>query len=566
MQYRPGRESDFEHVETFVWQAIFPAFDVPGLTDAERAENDRVVESAKDRLTAALGSRQHTVIVAWDERKRSLAGYLVYRRSARRAILVESVLIKKSEWGTGVAQELWDRSMEGLSPAFYVYASVRHYNERTLAFLRKQGLEDTGETGGESAISHLLLHREGTGEAESAEESQYDDFPTEDDEPVFAPVYAALPDYQLAAEELSTEFAFNRESTTLNTEQIDEVEGFIARAKRLKTEQAEKRGKVLTGGRHPEVPLEVDYGTDAESGKVEKAADRSPNQRSSLGFEFAFSEEASNPAPAAQINSESTGPEEAEPEEEEDAEFLELEDIPDPEVTPAELREEFEDRLGERLTAYFGPDELPRYLTVYRNADNFHRIRDVNLHSLSQWINGRPPGGEAAKRKSRAIGELIEYFVVETAAQLHEGLISQEVLRFQGAEWERIDLYKLVMTYLDFGAVSEKVYTDFVTIPPKVLKRATENYLRTSRDERLFFICDQTLFGSGKQGFAMTDAGIYWKNVLQPAGAATYTTIRQVAVEDDHLMIDGQYFDAGERLNLQVALLLDKLRRLDPPK
>lgn len=565
MQYRPGRESDFDHVETFVWQAIFPAFDVPGLTEAEREENDGVVESAKERIQAALDSRKHTVTVAWDERKRSLAGYFILHRPDRRTLLVESLVVRKSDWGSGVAQKLWDSGLEGVASTVSVYANARHYSERALAFFRKQGLEDTGESIGELAIERILLLREGEGVDEPAMETEYDNFPTEEDEPVFAPVYAALPDYQLAAEELSTDLSFDRETSSLNTDQINEVEDFIAKAKRLKAEQRER---VLTGGRHPEVPFEIDYGT-GDDPVGEETSTEGPDKRFSLGFEFAFDGEDATPARGAQIFTESDESVGDQPEGEVPVEeVLELEDIPEsePEVTPAELREEFEDRLGERLTAYFGPDQLPRYLTAYRHADNFHRIRDVNLHSLSQWINGRPPGGEVAKRKKMALGELIEYFVVEAASQLHEGRIPQKVLRFQGADWERTDLFELVMTYLDFRAVSEKVYTDFVTIPPKVLKRASENYLRTSRDERLFFICDQTLFGSGKQGFAMTDAGIYWKNILQPAGAATYITIRQVMVEDDHLLIDGQYFDAGERLNLQVALLLDKLRRLDPPK
>ena len=118
------------------------------------------------------------------------------------------------------------------------------------------------------------------------------------------------------------------------------------------------------------------------------------------------------------------------------------------------------------------------------------------------------------------------------------------------------------MDYLDFAGESEKVYTDFVAMPPKVLRNATRAFLHADRDERIFFICDQSLLGNGKSGFALTDASIYWKPIFQPAGAATFTTLGEVRRGDGHLLIDGQFFDAGTGLNLKVAVLLDKLRRM----
>ncbi|PPK84319.1 acetyltransferase (GNAT) family protein [Neolewinella xylanilytica] len=559
MQYRPGRESDFGHLETFVWQAIFPTFDVPGLTDSQRSENDRLVEEAKGTVEAALRSKRHTVWVAWDEKKRSLAGYLVLHHRSGALAVVDQLIVRKGDRGTGVAKTLWEHAVETDAPGKELLAAVRYYNERALAFFGGRGLENTGESAGDFDIPRILLRKEGTVSSEE-EDPGYDDFPTEADEVHLAPVYAELPDYQLATEEAFGEAGFDPETTSLDRGQIEEVEDFIAKARRLKAEQERRQHATSGSGRHPEVAFEIDYGNREEPAETVEGKKTEREKGPSLGFEFAFDGESEEPARGAQNDAEKT--------EEETVDHLDLEDLPEPEeeMTPAELRETFEDRLGERLTAYFGPDELPRYLTVYRNAENFHRIRDAQLASLSQWINGRPPGGKVGQRKDRVMGELIEYFVVEPAAGLHDGLFPQKVLRYQGTDWERVDLFRMVMDYLDFQAVSEQVYTDFVIIPPKVLKRATTTYLQTSRDERLFFICDQSIFGAGKQGFAMTDAGIYWKNVLQPPGAATYTTLRQVMVRDDHLLIDGQYFDAGKRLNAQVALLLDKLHRLDPPK
>ena len=227
------------------------------------------------------------------------------------------------------------------------------------------------------------------------------------------------------------------------------------------------------------------------------------------------------------------------------------------------MRAALEDRLGERLTNYFGTERLTQYLHRYGRDENFHRIRDVALQSLATWLNLHADDNkERTRRQEDVLADLIEYFIVESGAELHEGVYAQRLLRYQGVDWREVDLFKLVMDYLDFDTEEEVVYTDFVTMPARTLRNATESYLRAGRDERVFFICDQSLLGGGKHGFAVTDSGMYWKNVLQPAGLLNYRTLNQVSVEAGHLTIDHQYFDAGARLNLRVVLLLDKLRRM----
>ena len=544
MQYRSARDSDFDRLEEFFRRTQLSA--AAGDTGTE--------QPLAAEVRSAMQSPAHTVLVAWNEAEEELAGYTVLNRTGRGPVTVEQFFVQKNGWTTGLPEALWDSALNDIALSRGAVIGLSIHREQAIEFFIGQGFENTGEGLADSGDDRILFLLEpDLIEPEPDETAVDDDFPTAADEPYLEPVYAELPNYQLAAEELSSDIRFDPETTSLDKKQINQVEDFIARAKRQKENQQQDAFGNVGGsqptsppGRHRHIEFEVDYGAGSKP------------KGSSVGFEFAF-EDTPSPAPGAKTEAN-------EPEEEPD--YLHLEDLSDApqEVTPAELRSEFEDQLGARLTDYFGAEDLPRYLTVYRGAENFHRIRDVSLHGLSRWINGRPPGGEVDRRKQRVMGELIEYFIVEPAVGIHDGRFPQKVLRYQGAEWEQTDLFRMVMDYLDFRAVSEQVYTDFVAIPPKILKRATDSYLRTSKDERLFFICDQSLFGAGKQGFAMTDAAIYWKNVLQPAGAATYTTLRSLKMEDDHLLIDGQYFDAGTELNLQLALLLDKLRRLDPPK
>ena len=569
MHYRPGRESDFTHLQTFVWQAIYPAFDVPGLSDAQRAENDHTVEGAHTRVLAALNDPAAAVITAWDDRRRVLAGYIVGRRRGRDAGIVEEIYVRRADWGLGVGEALLRELAADLGTHRELLVALRPYNGRGIGFFGKQGFTETGEAGGDLYPDRMVYLRPGDGSVAAeppvvVPPDEEDDFPTEADEPHFEPVYEALPDHRLAQEELSTELTFDPETSSLDEQKLNELEAFIARARAKKAGQEPPpppAPKATEATRHANITFEVDFGdAEPEPEPEEAEEDNEPDAPplDPLSFEFVFDRDDTAPAPRR--------PEPA-PEPEEEA--LELQDIPDPapEITLPQLRSAFEDRLGDRLTAYFGADALPRYLKVYGSAENFHRIRDAGLQGLLRYLNaGPPPAAAAARRRGSVIADLIEYFIVETAATVHEKYFPQRLLRYQGVDWTRVDLFRLVMDYLDFDDVDDIVYTDFVSTPPKVLKNAAANFLHATRDERVLFICDQSLFGNGKTGFALTDAALYWKNVLQPAGVVTYTTVRTVEVAPGHLQLDGQYFDAGRRLNLRVALLLDKLRRMELPQ
>jgi hypothetical protein len=409
-----------------------------------------------------------------------------------------------------------------------------------------------------------------------------DDFPTAEDEPPYDPIYEELPDLTLSVDEdplfvtghhtLTTEepegswTAPDPAASTLDEEQLSELEAFIANAKAKKAGMPPPEriapARAAQKSRHPEIEFEVDYGlpeepkeaTQAETNEVSEPEKQAPGSKA-IDFEFAFDAVDEEVMQATDDATELREDEEEPP--------LELKEIPDP-VTSAELRSELEDRLGDRLTAYFGTERLTDFLGLYRHDDNFTRIRDVALNSLAGWINERPEAHNLIlRRKDRVMSDIVEYFIVETAQEIHGQDFPQKLLRYQGLDWKTVDLFRLVMDYLDFDNEEETVYTDFVTMPAAVLKKATRSYLQATRDERVFFICEQSLFGTGKQGFAFTDSAVYWKNVLQPAGSLTFTLLQILKVEDGHLLINGQYFDAGPRLNLKVALLLDKLRRLD---
>jgi hypothetical protein len=229
----------------------------------------------------------------------------------------------------------------------------------------------------------------------------------------------------------------------------------------------------------------------------------------------------------------------------------------------SELKIAFREHLQAQLLAYFDQRKLKKYIARLEESSAFQGLRDGSLKGMLTWLNHGVHTEKAARTRIKdTFADLSEYFIVETAGDLSEGVLHQRLLRHQSLDWETADLFKIVMDYLDFEAENELVYTDFVTMPSRALRNATKSFIRAKKDERVFLICDQSLLSQAKNGFAITDSGLYWKNVLQPAGAVTFTTLQQVKLEQGHLSLDGQFFNAGSRLNLKMALLLDRLRRM----
>lgn len=728
MILRPARESDFPHLETFVWQAIFPAFDRPELSAAQRAENDALVEGARTEVLRALEERDTAVFVAIDPKTRTLAGYLIADAAPAAYAQIRRIIVKRAYWGKGVAAKLMDEATNYIGRDRAVSAAVRHYNERALAFFAKHDFVHTGETTGDHAIPRVLLLREAyevldlsdsveEASDQTLETSSYwaDDFPTGADEPIFE----ALPDYRLSVDETplfkTGENALTTESepldfgeTSLSDDQLSELEAFIARARARKgTPAPQEAPAVLPRKQHPaplsdmpaetakdepasapvfdrsKIEFEVDYGEDQlpelSASPAAAAAEVASEKDLRPGFEFAFeaTPAESEPegtseveAPSLRTVSEPETPDPVtakpvitvaretkecpdcgselpvvarfcfncghpQPEPDDpgskapDDEFLQLSELsvavedeaePDDQLelaslndresvaevppgehpasesignskggfapeqpkaaqdnasgprtsaeagrknwTLSELKIAFREYLQEQLMAYFGVRQLKTYISRLEGSTSYHTLRDGSLTSLQSWLNnGVYTKATASRRRRDVFADLAEYFIVETAGDLSNGILPQRLLRHQSINWETADLFKVVMDYLDFDRENELIYTDFVTMPTKALRNATKSFIRAGKDERVFLICDQSLLSQAKHGFAVTDAGLYWKNVLQPAGELTFTTLREVRLEQGHLLLDGQFFNAGSTLNLKMALLLNKLRR-----
>jgi hypothetical protein len=195
--------------------------------------------------------------------------------------------------------------------------------------------------------------------------------------------------------------------------------------------------------------------------------------------------------------------------------------------------------------------------TAYRRLETLG-IEAEQMRASLDWVP------EHAERVlAHTVADLLDFFFVRHCADLNRIALPTAILRYQDSQrWADVDPFRLAMDYLQLADSGATVYTDFVTMPARKLKNAGQSFLHAAPDERVLFIVDQSLLGSNKAGYALTDAGIYWKALLQPPHAVLYTELVHLATEKDHLSINRNFFDAGRTVNPRMLLLLEKIKRL----
>lgn len=157
---------------------------------------------------------------------------------------------------------------------------------------------------------------------------------------------------------------------------------------------------------------------------------------------------------------------------------------------------------------------------------------------------------------------LMDYFIIHYAKDLNAIELPDQILKYEGLPLAQMDLFQLIMDYLHFEVEEETLYTDFFQMPAKKVRNASKSFLFAESNERIFFICDQSVLGSCKEGFAMTEQALYWKMPLQKAERVYYDKIQDVKKEKNWLMINGMFFNVSPSINLKMMKLLKKLKRL----
>lgn len=224
----------------------------------------------------------------------------------------------------------------------------------------------------------------------------------------------------------------------------------------------------------------------------------------------------------------------------------------------------FRKRLEERVKV----EQDETKLSIYKERLYESNYREVVQRRFEQWKSKLDQPIEDAKtsvylkRLKYLIDDLLDFFFVIHCADINIVVLNEAILRYQQMSGSTIDFDLMAMDFLYFEREEERVYTDFIKLPVKKIKNAAKQFLFPEKDEKIWFICDQSLLGNAKEGFAMTDKALYWKSGLQAAQRVYYHKITSIQKEKEWLLINNLFFNATPSLNTKMIWLLRKLTKM----
>jgi hypothetical protein len=231
-----------------------------------------------------------------------------------------------------------------------------------------------------------------------------------------------------------------------------------------------------------------------------------------------------------------------------------------------ELFQKFADAFEKQVKTEQNPAKYNTYVDRFETSD-FKLSFEIRIKQLAEEIQ------KIRQDKSNLLKDenaLLEHTFTELTADcivlycqdLNDVPLSENILQYQNITPENIDLSAMILDYLDFENESERIDFDFIKMPVKRLQNASKNFLFPAKGEKIFFICDQTILGSAKEGFAMTEKAIYWKMQFETAQRVYYKNLQTIEQQKDWITINDMFFNANPSLNVKLLKLLEKLKTI----
>ncbi len=225
------------------------------------------------------------------------------------------------------------------------------------------------------------------------------------------------------------------------------------------------------------------------------------------------------------------------------------------------------DRLMSRLRSRVEAEQDATKVPTYQERLYSSGYRETVQRRLTQWVEewrSKTPEEKAGAPEALRylLDDLLDFFFIIHCADLNTVALPEVMLSYQRRPLSEIDAAKMAMDFLDFEREEERVYTNFIELPVKKIRNAGKYFLFPEREERIWFICDQSLLGNARKGFAMTEKALYWKSGLQGAQRVYYHKLFSLKREQEWLLINDLYFNATPSLNTKMIWLLRRLARL----
>lgn len=97
---------------------------------------------------------------------------------------------------------------------------------------------------------------------------------------------------------------------------------------------------------------------------------------------------------------------------------------------------------------------------------------------------------------------MVLYHVIVYGKAYHTCNLPEKILWYQDVAPGRLPLLEMIQDFLDLEREHLICYQDFIAMPVEKMKNAALSFLSAAPEEKVFFICDLSLFGNGKIGRA----------------------------------------------------------------
>ena len=234
-------------------------------------------------------------------------------------------------------------------------------------------------------------------------------------------------------------------------------------------------------------------------------------------------------------------------------------------VLEDQIRTAFFEEL-KRLAAWIAPDRVEDYLRefFFRNFTSVVAQRAEQLSDEYAELNYRQAYPSAAALEiplDNAISSLALYHIIYNCRLINPFYLKEQMLNYDSLR-TKINVRQMVFDFLDFANEKERVYADFIKMPHNMLENAAKHFVFASKEEIIYFISDQSLLGSGKHGFAMSEFAIYWKAPTEKPHKVYYHHLKEIKKHKAWITINGHFFSVSPSLNVKMLLLLEKLKVL----
>ena len=243
-------------------------------------------------------------------------------------------------------------------------------------------------------------------------------------------------------------------------------------------------------------------------------------------------------------------------------------DFSAPDEIENQIRDYFFKIMRFQVESELDPKGYRNYFDHYHKS-GFYKKVDIRLPQLAEEVltihaeNDPIALRESENYVDQSLRTFLDYFIIVFCESLHKMKLPESMLRYENIQNSNFDLKQMILDFLDFENEKDKVYLDFISMPLEKLNNTKEAFLFTAKDEKIIFICDQTVFGSCKEGYAMSDKALYWKPHFNEPGKVNFEEIKSIILEAEWVTINEQFFNVNKTLNYKMTKLLQKIQSLN---